>query len=95
MFTASGLAVRFLKVFEKSNYNSVKWVRYLTKANGTYQIRVSSLSGSWLQGRILIIGASRSSDANDADGTPNQYKHTSLTVVGVRRLVEVALPRQQ
>lgn len=41
MFTASGLAVRFLKVFEKSNYNSVKWVRYLTKANGTYQIRVS------------------------------------------------------
>ncbi|KAK4538966.1 hypothetical protein RGQ29_032100 [Quercus rubra] len=50
MFTASGLAVRFLKVFEKSNYNSVKWVRYLTKANGTYQIRVSSLSESGLQG---------------------------------------------
>lgn len=41
MFTASGLMVRFLKVFEKSGYNSVKWVRYLTKANGTYQIRVS------------------------------------------------------
>ena len=41
MFTSSGLLVRFLKVFEKNNYNSVKWVRYLTKANGTYQIRVS------------------------------------------------------
>lgn len=41
MFTASGLLVRFLKVFEKSNYSSVKWVRYMTKANGTYQIRVS------------------------------------------------------
>jgi len=27
MFTASGLLVRFLKVFEKSNYTSVKWVR--------------------------------------------------------------------
>ncbi|KZS90031.1 clathrin adaptor mu subunit [Sistotremastrum niveocremeum HHB9708] len=39
MFTASGLLVRFLKVFEKSNYNSVKWVRYLTKASGSYQIR--------------------------------------------------------
>lgn len=39
MFTASGLIVRFLKVFEKSNYSSVKWVRYLTKANGSYQIR--------------------------------------------------------
>jgi len=39
MFTASGLMVRFLKVFEKSNYQSIKWVRYLTKASGTYQIR--------------------------------------------------------
>jgi AP-2 complex subunit mu-1 len=41
MFTASGLLVRFLKVFEKSNYQSVKWVRYMTKSKGTYQIRVS------------------------------------------------------
>lgn len=63
MFTASGLLVRFLKVFEKGNYQSVKWVRCeffgcfasggfgralmdsgcadLTKANGTYLIRVS------------------------------------------------------
>ncbi|EAU88943.2 AP-2 complex subunit mu [Coprinopsis cinerea okayama7 len=40
MFTSSGLIVRFLKVFEKSNYQSVKWVRYLTKASGTYQIRI-------------------------------------------------------
>ncbi|CED83836.1 clathrin mu subunit [Phaffia rhodozyma] len=39
MFTASGLLVRFLKVFEKSNYQSVKWVRYLTKAQGSYQVR--------------------------------------------------------
>jgi len=44
MFTASGLIVRFLKVFEKSDYQSVKWVRYLTKAEGTYQIRVSGLA---------------------------------------------------
>lgn len=41
MFTASGLLVRYLKVFEKSGYQSVKWVRYLSKANGSYQIRVS------------------------------------------------------
>lgn len=46
MFTASGLIVRFLKVFEKSNYQSVKWVRYLTKASGSYQIRVCSSKGS-------------------------------------------------
>ncbi|KAI5307415.1 hypothetical protein KEM55_008335 [Ascosphaera atra] len=38
MFTGSGLLVRYLKVFEKSNYSSVKWVRYMTKA-GSYEIR--------------------------------------------------------
>jgi hypothetical protein len=51
MFTASGLIVRFLKVFEKSDYTAVKWVRYLTKASGTYQIRVSlehTVLGSYL-----------------------------------------------
>lgn len=48
MFTASGLIVRFLKVFEKSNYQSVKWVRYLTKAEGTYQIRVRGSSSPFV-----------------------------------------------
>ena len=46
MFTSSGLLVRFLKVFEKSGYQSVKWVRYMTKA-GTYQIRVSLHYEPW------------------------------------------------
>lgn len=32
MFTASGLHVRFLKVYEKSNYQAIKWVRYVTQA---------------------------------------------------------------
>lgn len=41
MFTSSGLLVRYLKVFEKSNYSSVKWVRYMTKA-GSYEIRYVS-----------------------------------------------------
>lgn len=49
MFTASGLLVRFLKVYERSGYQSVKWVRYLTRAQGTYQIRVST------SGRILDL----------------------------------------
>lgn len=38
MFTSSGLLVRYLKVFEKSNYSSVKWVRYMTKG-GSYEVR--------------------------------------------------------
>ena len=38
MFTSSGLLVRYLKVFEKNSYQSVKWVRYMTRA-GSYEIR--------------------------------------------------------
>ena len=38
MFTSSGLLVRYLKVFEKGGYSSVKWVRYMTRA-GSYEIR--------------------------------------------------------
>jgi len=46
MFTSSGLKVRFLKVWEKSGYQTVKWVRYLTKAGdggvpGAYEVRTS------------------------------------------------------
>jgi len=39
MFTSSGLHVRFLKVFERENYPTTKWVRYMTRA-GQYQIRI-------------------------------------------------------
>ncbi|XP_060191096.1 AP-2 complex subunit mu-like [Lycium barbarum] len=38
MFIASGLCVRFLKVWEKSGYNIVEWVRYITKVC-SYEIR--------------------------------------------------------
>jgi AP-2 complex subunit mu-1 len=39
MFTASGVMVRYLRIFEKSNYETTKYVRYMTKA-GSYQIRI-------------------------------------------------------
>jgi len=39
MFTSSGLHVRYMKVIESSNYDTVKWVRYMTKS-GQYQIRI-------------------------------------------------------
>ena len=45
MFTASGLHVRFLKVFEKTGYQTTKWVRYISRAakppRGSYSIRTS------------------------------------------------------
>lgn len=37
-YSASHLAVRYLKVSEKSNYRTVKWVRYTTRA-GSYEVR--------------------------------------------------------
>ena len=39
MYSASGMAVKYLKVTENSGYKSIKWIRYTTKA-GSYQIRV-------------------------------------------------------
>ena len=39
MYSSSGVQVRFLKVYEKSSYETMKWVRYLSKA-GEYQIRL-------------------------------------------------------
>jgi AP-2 complex subunit mu-1 len=39
MFTASGLHVRSLKMYERSNYQTTKWVRYLSRS-GSYQIKI-------------------------------------------------------
>lgn len=37
-FVASGLQVRYVKVTERSNYNTTPWVRYLTQS-GNYEVR--------------------------------------------------------
>ena len=37
-FTVSGLQVRYLKIIEKSGYQALPWVRYITM-NGDYQLR--------------------------------------------------------
>ena len=39
-FTVSGLQVRYLKIIEKSGYQALPWVRYITM-NGDYQLRMS------------------------------------------------------
>lgn len=39
MYCASGVKVRFFKLFEKSSYPYNKWVKYLTKA-GEYQMKI-------------------------------------------------------
>jgi AP-1 complex subunit mu len=39
-FTVSGIQVRYLKIMEKSGYQALPWVRYITQ-NGDYQIRMT------------------------------------------------------
>mgnify|MGYP005991218417 CR=1 FL=1 len=39
MYSSSGVQVRFLKVYEKSSYQTSRWVKYQTKA-GEYQMRI-------------------------------------------------------
>mmetsp|Transcript_34508 Transcript_34508/g.76668 ORF Transcript_34508/g.76668 Transcript_34508/m.76668 type:complete len:426 (-) Transcript_34508:874-2151(-) len=39
-YTVSGIQVRYLKVIEKSGYQALPWVRYITTA-GNYEIRMS------------------------------------------------------
>lgn len=39
-FTVSGVTVRYLKILEKSGYQALPWVRYITQ-NGDYQLRMS------------------------------------------------------
>lgn len=39
-FTVSGLQVRYLKVLEKSGYEALPWVRYITQS-GDYQLRMT------------------------------------------------------
>ncbi|CRG97751.1 AP-2 complex subunit mu, putative [Plasmodium gallinaceum] len=38
MYTSSGMYIRYLKVFEKSNYKIIKWIKYLTES-GIYQYK--------------------------------------------------------
>lgn len=40
-FTVSGLQVRYLKIIEKSGYQALPWVRYITQ-NGRYELRMAS-----------------------------------------------------
>ena len=40
MFMSSGIHVRYLKILEKSDYVSTKWIRYLTKT-GEYEHRIT------------------------------------------------------
>lgn len=44
-FTVSGIQVRYLKIQEKSGYQALPWVRYITQ-NGDVQLRTNQKKGT-------------------------------------------------
>ncbi|KAF3449459.1 hypothetical protein FNV43_RR10187 [Rhamnella rubrinervis] len=92
MFTASGLRVRFLKVWEKSGYNTVEWVRYITKA-GSYEIRrIAGFLGFAKDDAHDV--RDREDDDNDAQN-PVHMQPTGLPRKGFSVPVQVAVERPQ
>ncbi|KAJ6589123.1 Mu homology domain-containing protein [Mycena capillaripes] len=45
-FTVSGIQVRYLKVVEKSGYQALPWVRYITQNGDDYSLRTAHEKGS-------------------------------------------------
>ncbi len=55
-FTVSGLQVRYLKVVDKSGYQALPWVRYITEA-GEYEVRMPGVGGGGGGGARVTGGA--------------------------------------
>ncbi|KAM3721458.1 AP-1 complex subunit mu-1-I [Dirofilaria immitis] len=55
-FTTSGIQVRYLKIIEKSGYQALPWVRYITQ-NGDYQLRMISSFGTAMIHRRVILSS--------------------------------------
>jgi len=45
-FTVSGIQVRYLKIVEKSGYQALPWVRYITQSGDEYALRTAQEKGS-------------------------------------------------
>lgn len=82
MFTSSGLLVRYLKVFEKNNYSSVKWVRYMTRA-GSYEIRYDTytLLTSLPTCRLLTRRPHPDSRSQDREGMSISWACEQLVIL--------------
>jgi hypothetical protein len=52
-FTVSGIQVRYLKIVEKSGYQALPWVRYITQNGDDYRCVRSGIDGPQLIDRSL------------------------------------------
>ena len=51
-FTVSGIQVRYLKIVEKSGYQALPWVRYITQNGDDY--RCAHLRSTCLERRLTV-----------------------------------------
>ncbi|KAF4014405.1 hypothetical protein G4228_005824 [Cervus hanglu yarkandensis] len=76
-FTTSGIQVRYLKIIEKSGYQALPWVRYITQNGGTCDLPVGqvgvlkrSLVGMGSSPRVRAGGGGPSSRVRADNGRP-------------------------
>ncbi|KAG9026283.1 AP-1 complex subunit mu-1, partial [Tulasnella sp. UAMH 9824] len=60
-FTVSGIQVRYLKIVEKSGYQALPWVRYITQHGDDYSLRTALEKGSApiVPMQDLVVGGSQ------------------------------------
>ncbi len=71
-FTVSGIQVRYLKIVEKSGYQALPWVRYITQNGDDYRCEICGISSTSHQGLISCMqfadGAGEGQRADRAGG---------------------------
>jgi len=59
-FTVSGIQVRYLKIVEKSGYQALPWVRYITQNGDDYRcVVLTFLAGKGADDRLIVCGQHR------------------------------------
>jgi hypothetical protein len=54
-FTVSGIQVRYLKIVEKSGYQALPWVRYITQNGDDYRCRISFFYQSMNMTQMVLL----------------------------------------
>ncbi|KAI0323793.1 hypothetical protein GY45DRAFT_1376062, partial [Cubamyces sp. BRFM 1775] len=78
-FTVSGIQVRYLKIVEKSGYQALPWVRYITQNGDDYSLRTALEKGSAPIVPILARGpASSTSPTRPSPSSASSASPVSL-----------------
>ncbi|CAL6323144.1 unnamed protein product [Bathycoccus prasinos] len=86
MFTASGLRIRFLKVWSKEGYEATKWVRYLTTAASSGHQGASAKLTSSERKKMGDFEVRVNSDGNNNNNIYNDNGENSVLNDNIGRL---------